>query len=833
MNTVQELSRAQHLIWLAQSVAQDVPLYNLVVTYAIKGDLDVQRFVQSLEALVASSDILQSQLINEESELPSQQRNTSIKADCELLSMASHQELDDWAAKRSAVPLDPRQKMFDCAVVSLPDNSHVFYWCQHHISTDGFNIALMLSKLSSIYTQLGEGAAPVIDIPSYYAFLQAQREDNPRRNKIEQYWREKIAQKVEEPQYFGQAFDHSHAKVRNYIELTREQREAIDAMLLQPGFKSIGRDMSLFSLMSAAMLVTGYRLHRHTELHLGFPAHGRQTPEDRETLGMFTAIGFLDLALDSSDSFRELARRIMREAMKSFSHIEAGVQTKESQQAYASSVNVLTADITHFADLPVDVQWRYVGFSDSNSQLDLNINDFAGNGEFELSVDLASSVFTKQYQQTYVDTFNTVLDALLQNPDQRVSEFEIIDAQAREALLAQGTGAAAQAIQPNTLHAHFAQQVEKTPDALAVKDERQQLTFTQLDKQSNAIASYLDEQGVQAGDAVGICFKRSVAMYPAMLAVMKVGAAMVPLDPTYPSDRLAYMVKNSGASLVLSDKATSPSFDLGSARLEFIDNEALQNASTSFTARTPAANDALYIMYTSGSTGLPKGVIGTHAATLNRFAWMWRSYPFQSDEVCCQKTALSFVDSIWELFGPLLQGVPVVVIPESTVLDIFAFIDTLEAERISRLVVVPSFLSVMLESDVDVSNRLRTLEYCIVSGEPLPLHVARGFLNQLGQCKLLNLYGSTEVTADVTFDEVSHDKLGIKMPIGKPIDGVSVVIVDDQMKLLLVVTMIVMSLIAKNLWLTRLAMASYLKPVTSGAFGIMDCWSIMAGAMHK
>ncbi len=790
MNTSQPLSRAQHLVWLAQSVAQDVPLYNLLVTYTIKGDLNIQRFTTALETLVQASDNLQSVIVDEETDHPSQQRVPTIKADCELVTMANPDDLDQWIANRCAVPIDPRKKMFDGALVSLPDNTHVFYWCQHHISTDGFNIELLLKKLSCIYSQADRSmtadSSNDCQIPSYYEFLEAQREldGSDRRNRISNYWREKSAREVEEPVYFGKPFDHSHAKVRTPIVLTHAQRQAIDETLKQPGFKSIGRDMSLFSLMATTMMVTGYRLHRKTELHLGFPAHGRQTPSDRETLGMFTAIGFLDLSLTYSDSFRDIARQIMREAMKSFSHIEPGVQTKESQSAYASSVNVLTSQITHFADMPVDVVWHYAGYSDSNSQLDLNVNDFSGDGEFTLSVDLAASVFNKQYQQTYSDTFCTVLNALLEDPDQAVSAFEIVDDQARLALLENGTGPKPNAIQPDTLHAHFALQAKRTPQAIAIKDSTAQLSYAQLDDQSNAIAAFLVAQGIKPGDAIGICFKRSLAMYPAMLGVMKAGAVMVPLDPTYPADRLSYMVEDSRAKLVLSNQATDPQYNVGDAQLVFTDSLPTSSA-TGFSACSPdAASDALYIMYTSGSTGLPKGVIGTHAATLNRFGWMWRHYPFQTDEVCCQKTALSFVDSIWELFGPLLQGVPVVVISDETVLDIFAFVNVLESERISRLVVVPSFLSVVLDSEVDVANRLRTLEYCIVSGEPLPLHVARSFLHKLGHCQLLNLYGSTEVTADVTADVVTHDKLAIKMPIGRPIDGVNIYIVDDQMKLL-------------------------------------------------
>ena len=796
------LGPAQRLVWVAQTLAGDVPLYNLAITCTIDGPLDADRLARACEALVADSDLLQSRVVDGDTDVPKLVRDPSIGAGCERLELASEEALRDWVHERVRVPLDPRRRVLDCALVALPGGRHVLYWCQHHLSADGASIPLTLEALAERYRALGPdaGDAAPAPPPSYHAFLRSEvlSRDSARHERNAAYWHDKGEREADVPAFFGRTFDGSHAKVRRPLELSEARREAIERALDRPGLRSPTRELSLFVLMATVMAVTGLRLHHGRTLNLGFPARARGSAGTRRLLGMVTGVGYLALELDPADTFRDVARRVMREAVVSISRIEPGVQTRETQRAWSSGINVLVAPVDDFAGLPASVEWHYPGCSDSNSQLDLNLVDFGRDGRFELSFDMAVSVFAEHDRRTYAASFARTLDALLADPGLGIADFDLVSPDERAAVLRLGAGPAAAPPPAATLHGLFARQVARTPDAVALKEGVERLTWTELDARSDAVAAWLPGRGVGPGDAVGICFRRSIGVYAAMLGAMKAGAVFVPLDPTYPAERLGYMVADSGARLVLGDARTRADVEIDGT--EIVDVDAVARGVATDAGRRPAdgdapdgpardgaadgeartTGDALYVMYTSGSTGLPKGVVGTHSATLNRFAWMWRRYPFQSDEVCCQKTALSFVDSIWELFGPLLQGVPTVVVPDETVRDVFAFVDLLEAERVTRLVLVPSFLAVLLDSDPQIGERLRSLEVCIVSGEPLPLHVARAFLDRMGHCRLLNLYGSTEVTADVTADEVGHDRLAVRMPIGRPIDGVDVYVLDDR-----------------------------------------------------
>src|SRR5262249_16924055 len=193
------------------------------------------------------------------------------------------------------------------------------------------------------------------------------------------------------------------------------------------------------------------------------------------------------------------------------------------------------------------------------------------------------------------------------------------------------------------------------------------------------------------------------------------------------------------------------------------------------------ANQALplhpaYVIYTSGSTGRPKGVIGLHRATVNRLNWMWETYPFE-DEICCQKTSIGFVDSVWEIFGPLLKGVPTVIIPDDVVKDSRLLVRALSDARVTRIVIVPSLLRSILESVPDLHRKLPELKYWVTSGEAITSETVVRFRQLLPDSMLLNLYGSSEISADVTYFDTKLISIEhAQPPIGRPISNTQIYI---------------------------------------------------------
>ncbi len=259
----------------------------------------------------------------------------------------------------------------------------------------------------------------------------------------------------------------------------------------------------------------------------------------------------------------------------------------------------------------------------------------------------------------------------------------------------------------------------------------------------------------------------------------------MPLDPTYPQERLAFMLHDSATPFLITQRHLIRSLSVQNTRLIFLDEERHridQKSTTNLTDQSKSDHLA-YVIYTSGSTGLPKGVMGLHRGALNRFHWMCERYPFKAGEICCQKTALSFVNSIWEIFGPLLKGIPVVVIPDEAVRDIDLLIQILSKNHVTRIVLVPSLLKTMLEIKPQIGSLLPDLQFWVSSGEALTPDLVKVFHELLPERTLLNLYGSSEVAADCTFYETIHPETHATIPIGRPISNNQIYLLDAHRQL--------------------------------------------------
>ena len=337
----------------------------------------------------------------------------------------------------------------------------------------------------------------------------------------------------------------------------------------------------------------------------------------------------------------------------------------------------------------------------------------------------------------------------------------------------------------------FESQAARHPRRLAAWCGDEKITFGQLNRRANQIARALRRRGVGTDVVVGVYMNRSLDMLAGLLGIVKAGGAYLPLDPGYPPNRLSYIIKDSRVGIVL---CAGPAEEwrklLGVGDgVEVLDLRAPDawpdvGIETELEADLDLdgdVNQLVYVIYTSGSTGQPKGVLGTELGMLNRLHWMWERFPFRTGEIGCVKTSLSFLDSFWEIFGHLLQGVPVVLVPDVVVKDTAAFVQTLQAARVTRLVVVPSLLSAMLSNTPDIGTRLRRLTLWVSSGEALPPEIARRFREILPSARLLNLYGASEVSADCAWYEVG-ESAPEDVAIGRPILNNDIHILDERLR---------------------------------------------------
>lgn len=332
----------------------------------------------------------------------------------------------------------------------------------------------------------------------------------------------------------------------------------------------------------------------------------------------------------------------------------------------------------------------------------------------------------------------------------------------------------------------FAERVLCSPQAVALYQQGQSISYARLAEKVTRICLQLRRAQIAPGTIVGLATERSEAYMAGMLAIIQVGACFMPLDPSYPTERLSYMLTDSQAPIVLVDAAGAGALQNLHAYCVRIDQWLSDSAACAIdlTAVKRSPSDPLYVMYTSGSTGDAKGVVGLQGATLNRLHWMWQQFPYAADELACQKTSPSFVDSIWEMLGPLLAGVPSVLIDRATLSNSTELVGLLAHHKVTRIVLLPSLLKTILQRNDNLAQQLSHLCQWTVSGEAISTELAQAFRDQLPNASLLNLYGSTEVAADVTFWQLAPDMpvpAGATLPIGTPISNTQIFLLDSQL----------------------------------------------------
>ena len=374
----------------------------------------------------------------------------------------------------------------------------------------------------------------------------------------------------------------------------------------------------------------------------------------------------------------------------------------------------------------------------------------------------------------------TLLLAMAQDPSAVLAEVPMMSAGEVECVLGEWNRTDTVYPADTCLHQLFESQVTRTPQAPAIAQGPVRVAYRDLDRQANGLARSLGVAGVRPGMRVALCAERSIDMVVGLLAILKAGAAYVPLDPAYPTDRLRFMLQDSAAQLLLAQSAFIGQFADIATPILSLDMIGPDTVETAFDdALVPSHPDhPAVILYTSGSTGLPKGVVLSHRATVNRI--FVEPDPFAPDEALCVKTSLSFVDSIWELFSAWRNGLCATLVPTRDVQDPARLLAILAQSGATRIVLVPSLLRALLDLGTDLAVRLPRLRHWISSGEPLPADLCQRFGQTLPAAILTNLYGTTETWDALRCDSRQYP-LDRALPIGRPMGNMQAYVLDERL----------------------------------------------------
>ena len=518
----------------------------------------------------------------------------------------------------------------------------------------------------------------------------------------------------------------------------------------------------------------------------------RNHAEIEGLIGFFVNTLVLRANFAGAPSFREVLRRVRETTLDAYAHQDLPFArlVQELSPERDLSRNPLFQVAFQLLNAPTlgqegsNSNYEVLEVQRETAILDLTVSVWENadglDGEIEYNTDLFDADTVKRLAAHYL----ILLQSIVADPDQRVHDLPLLSDAERRQLLIEWNATKTDYPHEENIVSLFEAQVARSPAATALVCEEARITYAELNSRSNRLARHLQVLGVGPEVLVGICIDRSFDFVVALLATFKAGGAYLPLDPSYPKARLAFMLKEAGVSVLLTLSRFLPELPVEGQKVFCLDADCEllgQYPDTNLATRC-SPQQLAYVIYTSGSTGQPKGVAVEHRQLLNRLYWMWEEYPFAPDEVGCQKTAANFVDSIWELFGPLLKGIPTVIIRDEVLRDANRLVEELARHQVTRLWVVPSLLRALLDLYPDLQERLPHLRFWVSSGEVLTPELFQRFRAQMPAAVLYNLYGTSEVWDATWFDPTRETVTDGQVPIGRPIFNVQVYVLDEQMQ---------------------------------------------------
>ena len=735
-------SFAQQRLWFLDQLEPGSAAYNLVRAFRITGPLDVPFLTRAVEIVASRHESLRT--VFESVDGPVCQivlSEANVKPQfIDLSAIPEHQREEEslrLASKEGKEPFDlTHGPLFRALLIRLSPSQHLLVMVLHHIVTDGWSIAILFRELTKCYEAFLQGDEPILpDLPVQYAeYARWQREYLSGEVLAEQlqYWKNKLSGA---PTVLDLPTDRPRPTTPSRHGATEDLTLSADVLAR---LKNIAQEegATLFMASMAAFQALLWRYTMQDSILVGAPVAGRKEVEIENLIGFFVNTLVFRADFDDGSSFRDLVRQIRAFALDAYVHQDVPFEKLVEELVPQRSVNVtpLFQVMFTFQNIPKQVfqisglNMKEVPFETGVAKFDLSVNAYEDDGlhfQFEYNPDLFEETTIRRMTRQ----FEILVTGAINRPDQPLTQLPMTTSLEREHVVIRWNKTGAEYPRKVAIHSFFEEQASRTPDETALLYRDKQYSYREVNEESNRLACHLIHRGARPGDLVGVGLERSPEMVVALLAIFKAGAGYVPLDPSYPAERLSLMIEDSKVWGVLSLQRHIAKLDEKLPNVIALDTlahiiraESATNPSLAFSSEQRA-----YVIYTSGSTGTPKGVEGTHRSCINRFSWMWRQYPFTTGEICCQKTNLGFVDSIWEIFGPLLVGIPNVIIPPNVLHDPEDLLQTLAKNAVTRIVLVPSLLRTLLDHAPDLGERLAQLSLWSCSGEVLPVELAKRF----------------------------------------------------------------------------------------------------------
>ncbi len=803
------LSFAQERLWIMEQL-QAGAAYNMPTALRLNGQLNSTVLQQVLNELVRRHEGLRThfelrsgghavQLIDPPGPFVLKLEDLSGIASAEKRERQAQELLREKALERFDLGRGPLLRV---VLVKLADQEHVLLITMHHIISDGWSMGILLRELGVLYKAFSDGRSsplPPLEVQyADYALWQRQWLQGEVLQKQLDYWTEQLA---DAPPALELPTDRPRPAIPTFkgaqiaFGFKGQLIDSLQALVRKEG-------ATLYMLLLAAQQVVLSRWSGQRDIVLGSPIAGRTHRQTESLIGFFLNTLVMRADMRDNPTFRELLVRSRELALQAYAHqdlpfekLVAELQPERDlsrqpifqvmfvmQNMPFSRLDLLGAELGGIADVYLTskfdlTMYVYGGLAgyvyDETSENSLF-------GALEYSTDL----FDRETADQMVQSYLTLLDEIVAGPDRCIWELPMLRAEQRQQVVVEWNETEEAYGKEKSVHELFAEQAKRTPKVVALSYEGADLTYAELEQRSNQWAHYLRGVGVGVERVVGVCMERSLEMVVALLGILKAGGAYLPLDPDYPAARRVFMLEDAGASVLVTQRHLSRDWEAYGGRLVVWEQEQewIRGASGVALASGVEPQNLAYVIYTSGSTGQPKGVGATHAGISNRVQAQQQAMRYEEGESCCQKTSLSFVDAVLEIWGPLLNGARLVVASEVVAGDPEELLELVEREEVRRLITVPSLAGAMVQRE-QAKRCLAGVGRWTLSGEVLGGPLLRELQACVPGCEFTNVYGSSEVAADATWYVAGEGMEGTQAVwIGRPLPNVQVYVLDEEME---------------------------------------------------
>ncbi len=791
-----EVSHAQRRMWILHHISEYSSAYNIRLAMRINGSLDIAAFEEAFQQVVNRHEILRTsfttvaghiqQIVHEK--LPTEE----LILFKDLREQKNAENIADRLIQESANSRFDLEKLplMRVLLVQIKSEEFLFGLTIHHIVGDARSLDILFQELITLYsacTQQKTADLPPLPLQyKDYAAWQNQWLESDEMKEQHHYWCDRFAEKppiLNLPTDFPRPqFKSSQAGVYTY-NFSQSLSEKLHSFAAE-------NHTTLFITLLTLFKILLYRYTGQRDLVIGIPISGRNHPDLENQIGFYVNTLALRTLLPEAGSFQQALEEVTNTCLDAYEYsdypFDKLVSTLDLERDVSQNplfdvmFSLLSQESKAVMKIPELTHQEYP-LQPRTAQFDLSWSFFEDSNNLRLIIQYEPELFREEAIARMSGHFLQIIQQVVKNPHCELSQINLLTSEERNQLLIEWNNTEVAYPLNKCLHQLFEDQVERSPNAVAVIFKDQQWTYKQLNEKANQLAHYLQTKGVKPEVLVGIFIERSIEMLVGLLGILKAGGAYVPLDPSYPSDRLTYMLSDAAVPILLTQQSLVDSLLANQAEVVCLDSDwhVIANYSQHNLVSLVTSENLAYVIYTSGSTGKPKGVMNIHQGICNNLLRTMDAYPTTIGDCILHIGLLSFDVSVWEIFWCLTSGSTLVVAKPEGHKDIAYLINLIAKQQVTQVFFVPSMLRFFLQQPNLESCRCLKRVFC--GGEALSYELNQQFFEHFN-CELHNLYGPTETAVDVALWQCqprSNDQI---IPIGRPIANTQIYILDQYLQ---------------------------------------------------